>query len=121
MMTFLEAIARQEGWLVADSRCRRNRNPGNIRYGEFSMHHGAVGTDGVFAIFPTDEAGFRAMSVLLGAAYRGLTVAQAIAKWAPPTENNTRQYIEDVTEWTGLKPDTELTMDLLAPPLPEAA
>ena len=106
---------------MADSRCRRNHNPGNIRYGEFAQHHGAVGTDGVFAIFPTDDAGFRAMSVLLSAAYRGLTVAQAIAKWAPPTENNTAQYINDVVEWTNLKPDTELTVDLLRPPAMETA
>src|SRR6185312_14519355 len=119
MMTFCEAIARQEGWLVADSRCRRNHNPGNIRYGEFAQSHGAVGTDGVFAIFPDDVAGFRAMSVLLNAAYRGLTVAQSIAKWAPPTENNTAQYVDDIVEWTGMKPDTELTVDLLAPPTPE--
>lgn len=120
-MTFCEAIARQEGWLQSTSRCRRNHNPGNIRYGRFAQSHGATGSDGAFAIFPDDQTGFSAMSALLEAAYTGLTVSQAIAKWAPPTENNTAQYVTDVSEWTGLPSDTELTADLLAPPQLEAA
>lgn len=120
-VTFCEAIARQEGWLQRTSRCRRNHNPGNIRYGRFAASHGATGSDGAFAIFPDDQTGFEAMSALLEAAYTGLTVAQAIAKWAPPTENNTAQYIADVAEWTGLSSDTELTSELLAAPKLETA
>jgi hypothetical protein len=116
VITFCEAISREEGWYVPTSRCRRNLNPGNIRYGYFALRHGATGTDGSFAIFPTAAAGFAAMSELLEGFYLGDTITQAITKWAPPTENNTPQYITNVCEWTGLAPDTILTSALLAPP-----
>ena len=39
MTTFLEAIAREEGFYVKDTRAQRNRNPGNIEYGKFSIAH----------------------------------------------------------------------------------
>jgi hypothetical protein len=104
MMSFLEAIARAEGWLDLKSRPRRNNNPGDIEYGRFAIAHGATGSDGRFAIFPTPEAGFAAMRVLLEApAYRGLTVAQVIAKWAPSNENDTARYIANVCTWAGCK------------------
>ena len=38
-------------------------------------------------------------------AYKGLTVAQAIAKWAPPNENDTTSYINNICGWTGLPAD----------------
>lgn len=115
-MTFLEAIARQEGWLVSNSRARRNHNPGNIRYGRFARLHGAIGTDGAFAIFPSDTSGFNAMSILLEGFYVGDTLEKALLRYAPPTENNTPRYIADVCEWTRLKPSSILTADILKPP-----
>lgn len=102
MTTFLEAVAREEGWLDLRSRPRRNNNPGDIEYGRFAEGHGATGSDGRFAIFPTAEAGFGAMRVLFEApSYRGLTVAQAIAKWAPSNENDTARYVANVCTWAG--------------------
>lgn len=106
-----------EGWLTPTSRCRRNHNPGNIRYGLFAHSHGAVGTDGAFAIFKDDASGFDAMSQLLEAAYQGDTISKAIYRYAPPNENNTTQYIANVCLWTGLKPDTILSNSLLSPPV----
>jgi hypothetical protein len=116
MLTFCEAIARQEGWLNPNARCRRNHNPGNIEFGIFSRAHGGTETDGRYAIFPDDQAGFECMSALLIQGYAGLTVAQAIAKWAPPIENDTEAYINNVCEWTGLTPQSTLTIPLLNPP-----
>lgn len=115
-LTLCEAIARQEGWLISTSRARRNHNPGNIRAGYFASNHGAVGSDGSFAIFKNDQDGFNAMSELLEGFYHGDTVAQALARYAPPSENNTPRYITDVCEWTGLTPSTLLTSYILAPP-----
>ena len=115
-MTFCEAIARQEGWLVATSRARRNHNPGNIRAGYFANNHGAFGSDGAFAIFRTDQDGFNAMSELLEGWYHGDTVQQALTRYAPPSENNTPRYVADVCEWTGLTPTSLLTAYILAPP-----
>lgn len=102
MTSFLEAIAREEGWLDPKSRPRRNHNPGDIEAGRFATAHGATGSDGRFAIFPSDEAGFAAMRALFQAPlYRGLTVVAAIEKWAPSNENNTGIYIARVCGWSG--------------------
>ena len=122
MITFCEARARQEGWLISNSRCRRNHNPGNIMYGAFAKRHGSTGPDSDgYSIFPSDQAGFNAMSELLEAYYIGLTVAQAIQKWAPASAGNpTASDIENTCRWTGLKENTVLTADLLAPPQLEA-
>ena len=49
------------------------------------------------------------MTALLLARYLGLTVTQAIEKWAPSVENNTSVYIANVCVWTGLSPDSVLT------------
>lgn len=111
-MTFTEAIAREEGWLDAASRCRRNHNPGDIEYGDFARDHGATGGDPRFAIFPDDAAGFSAASALLREHYLGLTVTQAIAHWAPPNENNTVQYILNVCKWCGCDSEAVLTAEM---------
>jgi len=116
-VTFCEAIAREEGWLVLTSRARRNHNPGNMEYGEFARTHGAIASDGRFAIFPDDKAGFAAMSALLTKHYLGGTLEACVAKWAPPTENDTEKYIANVLAWTGHDPKTIMTAELLAPPL----
>jgi hypothetical protein len=108
-MTILEAIARMEGFYVIGSRPQRNNNPGDIEYGRFSVAHGATGSDGRFAVFPSPDAGFRAMAALLSApAYAGLTVGQALDKWAPPIENNTNAYTAFVCKAVGCTPDTPL-------------
>lgn len=86
----------------------RNNNPGNIEYGPFARAHGAVGSDGRFAVFPTYEAGRDAKVALLfdSDAYRSLTIAQAITRYAPPSENNTGAYIATVARAAGVSPDT---------------
>jgi hypothetical protein len=112
MMTFLQAIARQEGFYAAGTRPARNLNPGDIEYGRFAVAHGATGTDGRFAIFPDEETGFAAMKALFQGGYAGLTVTQAIEKWAPPFENNDDNYISHVCSWVGCQP-TDLIDPLL--------
>src|SRR5579875_1060868 len=113
-MTLLQAIARMEGWLEPDSLCRINHNPGNIEYGRFAVAHGATRANGRFAYFPDDETGFRAMSALLQApTYKGLTVAQAIHRWAPPNENDTDRYIQLVCQWSGHVPTDSLADALM--------
>lgn len=119
MTTFIEAIAREEGWLVPKSRCRRNHNPGNIRSSDFAISHGAVGVDvDNLAIFATDEDGFLAMQALLRApAYFGLTVSQAIEAWASASESDTYLYILNVCAWCGCKPATPIRGLLSLPPV----
>jgi hypothetical protein len=98
-MTLQEAIARQEGINNPNSRASLNKNPGNIEYGTFARLHGATGTDGRFAIFPNLQTGYNALTELLKIHYTGLTIAEAIAKYAPSNENDTQTYIRNVCEW----------------------
>jgi len=78
-----------------------NNNPGNLR---FAGQDGAVNGEKGFAKFPTPEAGVRALQnqIKLDAS-RNLTLAQFINKYAPPTENNTSKYIQDVIKVTGAR------------------
>lgn len=109
-MKFVEAIAKMEGFYVKGTRPQRNHNPGDIEYGKFAIAHGAIGTDGRFAIFPDDPTGFAALTALLsGPAYQGLTVEQAINRYAPPVENNTSRYVHLICEWANVQPNTLLS------------
>lgn len=67
----------------------RNNNLGNIEYGSFAKEHGAIGSDGRWAIFPSYEAGFKAADALMKdkqRGYRNLSIAQATHKWTPKSE-----------------------------------
>ena len=88
----------------------RNNNPGNIEYGDFAKKHGATGSDGRFAIFPTLQAGQDAQaSLLMGYMAQGNnTISKIVSKWAPGSENNTGAYIADVSNKTGIDANSVL-------------
>ena len=110
-MTFMQAIARIEGYGIANVHPTRDNNPGDIIAGNFTLQHGQEGVDGRFAVFPNADEGYAALRALLQKHYAGLTVAQAINKYAPPSENNTNNYIQSVCASTGLTPSTILTSE----------
>ena len=94
------------------SRGLRNRNPGNIRRSK--VHYKGekeFSTDSAFKQFETLEAGYRAMFVLLHT-YRvrgyGSTISQMIARYAPPSENNTEAYIARVERMSKIDRHTRL-------------
>lgn len=96
-----------------------NNNLGNIRVsganwqGKGAPHNG-------FETFNTPQDGANAMFQNLGAyvkANPGMTVAQAISKWAPPNENDTNLYIRQVAEGTGINPGMPLSEVLQDPAL----
>lgn len=88
---------------VNGTRAWRNNNPGNIRYSEFSQNAGAIGQAGGFAVFPSEEIGTRAVfSLLRSDSYVDLTIAAAISRYAPPVENDTAKYHENIKKLTGL-------------------
>ncbi len=85
------------------SRAWRNSNPGNIRYSEFAARMGAIGSAGGFAVFPDEATGMRAIRALMRSdSYNNLTIASAISKYAPPSENNTSSYHRQIEKLTGL-------------------
>lgn len=89
----------------------RNNNPGNIRAGSFANSQGAIGSAGGFAVFPTLQAGRTAMQNLLfnSPAYAGTTIAEAISNYAPPSQNNTADYIKTVSSALGLPSNTPMS------------
>lgn len=120
-MTLIEAIARIEGFYTPGSRPNRNNNPGDIEWGSFARMHGATALEtpkgnepARFAYFPTPEAGFAALHALLsGPAYAHLTIEEAINKYAPPSENQTVNYISFVCQRVGCK-STDIVSEVLA-------
>ena len=71
----------------------RTNNPGNVKYGDFTRDRGAIGHYGDFAIFPNEATGAAALDALLNSSdYQTGTINDAIAKFAPPKENNTPAY-----------------------------
>ena len=92
----------------------RNNNPGNLR---------PVGASDGFQGFATPEEGLnamrddlrvkvtgrsKAMAGKFGEGYQP-TLANVINTWAPPTENDTKNYVDFVAKNSGLSPDSILT------------
>lgn len=89
----------------------RNRNPGNIRRSK-TCYLGEVtpSRDAAFKQFETMAWGYRAMFVLLDSyRRRGYgTLRQMIARYAPPVENHTENYIRCVATWSDVDADEPL-------------
>lgn len=99
-------IARMEGWNVSGSVAQRNRNPGNLRYAGQS---GAVGQNQGYAVFDSVEAGWAALERQIALdASRGLTLEEFTYKYAPPSENQTRDYLKFLTSELGVTASTPL-------------
>jgi hypothetical protein len=94
------------------TRASRNFNPGNIEYGSYAKSKGAIGTDGRFAVFSSPQQGIAAMKDLVfGPNYAGKTINQAIEKYAPSFENDSKAYAAQVAAAAGVPVDTP-TSDL---------
>jgi hypothetical protein len=88
---------------MAKSLSVKNNNPGNIVWGDYAAGLGALQGLGGFAKFDSPIQGLSAMLRLLaGSSYRFCTIAEAIARYAPPEENDTESYIAFVCLETGL-------------------
>lgn len=86
-----------------------NNNPGNLK---FAGQEGATQGEGGFAKFSSPEAGTQALAnqVKLDAS-RGLTLSGFISKFAPPSENDTKQYIQQIKNKLGVA-ETTLLKDI---------
>lgn len=82
----------------------RNKNPGAIRKSKMS-----VGEANGFAVFASEDIGDAALRTeLRGKNYCNLTLEEAVAKYAPPHENNTTKYQSDIKKFTGLELNRKL-------------
>lgn len=90
----------------------RNNNPLNIRKGSNWKGERPIQKDKAFEEFVSMEYGIRAGFYILRkyvTGYFGLTdkfntIEKIITRWAPPSENNTRAYIDAVSKRTGISP-----------------
>lgn len=96
----------------------RNNNPGNIRWG--SPWQGLVKNgqlkDSEFCLFSDPASGIRAIAVTLLTYYDKRkakdgskidSVREVIERWAPPVENNTASYANQVARVLNIDPDSE--------------
>lgn len=94
------------------SRGIRNNNPLNIRKGNNWQGEKSPQTDRDFEQFESMTMGVRAGMKILRNYITGDnghrqpidTIEKIITRWAPPSENNTRKYIERVSALTGIHP-----------------
>lgn len=88
------------------SRGYNNNNPLNIRLGTSKPWRGEIrpSRDRSFAQFETMGYGFRAAFKLLDNYRKNgcVSLEDFISRWAPPSENNTRAYINAVTRRSGV-------------------
>lgn len=105
----------------AKNRNYRNNNIGNL---VFANQEGAAleapnaKGEQRFARFNTPEEGIRALANQVSSYYNGTsaaagyqklqTVSSIISKWAPPKENNTNQYIDNVSKYLGVSPNEKI-------------
>lgn len=97
----------------------RNNNPLNIKKGNKWRGEREQQTDRVFEQFISMEYGIRAGFYLLRrymSGYNGLTpkfntIELLIKRWAPPTENSTRKYIDFVSKETGIPSTRKLSFE----------
>lgn len=97
-------------------RAVRNNNPGNIRVGTpwqglmpRAQMNPAQAAETAFCVFLSARWGFRAMAEIFHtyADKDGITTLRgAVARWAPPVENNTGAYLNDVCNHLSFGPDT---------------
>jgi hypothetical protein len=79
---------------------QRNNNPGNIR---FRNQEGAVSGAKNFAKWNSMDKGIEAYFKLLDKGYRSFIDNKdwsgLVNKYAPPSENDSRTYTNDITKW----------------------
>ena len=98
------------------TRTWRNHNPGNVRPGEISKKHRAIGFSttgghGKFAVFPDIESGRRAMVAALKRRYLEKNIYWLVRKYAPEEDgNDVVKYTAFLKKYTNI-PDEKLLKD----------
>lgn len=88
-----------------------NNNPLNIRFNPANNWRGQTGQNKGFCTFESKAFGFRAAYRIITTYIKNgyNTIEKIVSRWAPPTENNTENYIRFVCEETIIDPDQILT------------
>lgn len=105
----MDAIAQMEGYNTPGTIAQRNNNPGNLRYAP--TQSGSESTvSGTYATFATAEDGWNALqSYIETQMAAGVTLRQFIYTYAPPSENNTSDYLNWLVSKVGIGADSLLS------------
>lgn len=100
---------------LVPTRGERNNNPGNLRFDNTQWTGLAMPPqdDGGYCVFQEMRWGLRALArdLYVKNHYDGLlTVRAIIARYAPPAENNTEAYEQDVADRLGVMPDQAIDL-----------
>lgn len=111
MSKLAQLIAQEEGYGIPGDVPTRDNNPGDLRHSPHSFHT-LEAADAVGEI-DTPADGWADLERQLELyAQRGLTLAQAIYEFAPPTENNSAAYLQFICVGLGCSADTPMTQAL---------
>jgi hypothetical protein len=104
-------IAQEEGYGIPGALPTRDNNPGDLRHSPHSFHDPDA-PDAIGKIDTPEDGWADLQRQLQLYADRGLTVAQAIYQFAPPSENNSAAYLKFVCEGPGCYEDTPVAQAL---------
>jgi len=112
----LSMFRKEASFASRNSAAYRNNNPGNITATgncqglaanqSCNGYYGEISTDGRFGKYQSMADGIKAYYVLLSSEYKPGTkrnctdITCIVNIYAPPTENNTAEYIQQVSDWT---------------------
>lgn len=108
MTLFVKLCATEEGYWKSGSVPNRDNNPMDLRHSPHSQHPNNPNDIGVIDTAADGFADAERQSRIWAA--RGFTLKQAIYTLAPPTENNTEQYLTFVLEGFGGRVDVDTPM-----------
>jgi hypothetical protein len=100
-----QLIAQEEGFYVPGSLPNRNNNPGDLRHSPHSFH--TADAPNAIGQIDTRVDGWADLEKQLTLyAQRNMTLRQAIYEFAPPSENDSAEYLGFICEGLGVPPDT---------------
>lgn len=109
-----QLFAKREGFGKAGAVPTRDNNPGDLRHAPGAQHEPGD-PDGI-GHFETPEEGWEALDRQLRLyANRGLSIAEAVYKFAPETENDSAAYLQFILDKLPSKQGYPMTIALTIP------
>jgi hypothetical protein len=114
MTRLAQLIAKMEGFGIPGAIPTVRHNPGDLRHSPHSQHPGGPAHANDVGTIDNDADGWADLERQLRIyANEGLTLRQAIALYAPPTDHNdTSAYLNFVAGGLGVPPDTPMAQCL---------
>jgi hypothetical protein len=109
-----QLIGREEGFGRPGTIPTLRNNPGDLRHSPHASHDGI--DPNAIGIEPSEDAGWDDLERQLDLyAARGMTLAQMVAIYAPPTENETNNYLKFLCDTLGVSSETLVSAALTVP------